>query len=165
MMAKRRTTTATLRDPTAAVDEEPAASAGFAESVCSQPSLSKITHVAPPLEVVPLKLKDVLHKPGEPLQHVYFPGAGGFCSVLTVLQDGGMIEVATIGREGIVGVSAVLDGGRVPYVPMVQAEMDTCHRMTVAAPSSRDGSAWRALQRARALLAGADGVRHAVDRL
>src|SRR5207249_2672312 len=51
----------------------------------------------------------------------------------TVLQDGGMIEVATIGREGMVGVSAVLDGGRVPSCSMVQAEMATCHRMTVDA--------------------------------
>src|SRR6266511_6240680 len=76
--------------------------------------------LAPALDTVPLKLKDILHKPGEPLQHVYFPGAGGFCSLLTVLQDGGMIEVATIGREGMVGVSAVLDGGRVPSCAMVQ---------------------------------------------
>jgi hypothetical protein len=52
------------------------------------------------LDVIPLKLKDLLHKPGERIQHVYFP-AGGFCSVLTVLEDGSMVEVATIGREGI----------------------------------------------------------------
>jgi len=95
--------------------------------------LEDYERLAPALDIVPLKLKDILHKPGEPLQHVYFPGAGGFCSLLTVLQDGGMIEVATIGREGMVGVSAVLDGGRVPSCAMVQAEMETCHRMTVDA--------------------------------
>jgi CRP-like cAMP-binding protein len=44
-----------------------------------------------------------------------------------------MIEVATIGREGMVGVSAVLDGGRVPYCSMVQAEMEVCYRMPVKA--------------------------------
>jgi hypothetical protein len=37
----------------------------------------------------------------------FFPG-GGFCSVLTVLQGGDMVEVATIGHEGMVGASAVL---------------------------------------------------------
>src|SRR5712691_4101535 len=89
--------------------------------------------LAPALDVVPLKLKDIVHKPGEPLQHVYFPGEGGFCSVLTVLQDGGMVEVATIGREGMVGVSAVLDGGRVPSCSTVQAETATCYRLTVDA--------------------------------
>ena len=41
--------------------------------------------ILPSLTVVPLKLKDILHKPGEPIRDVYFPG-GGFCSLLTVLQ-------------------------------------------------------------------------------
>ena len=35
--------------------------------------------IAPELEVVPLELKHILHKPGERIQHVYFPGSG-FCS-------------------------------------------------------------------------------------
>jgi CRP-like cAMP-binding protein len=95
--------------------------------------LEDYARLAPALEVVPLTLKEILHKPGEPLQHVYFPGGGGFCSMLTVLQDGGMVEVATIGREGMVGVSAVLDGGRVPSCAMVQAETATCYRLTVDA--------------------------------
>ena len=29
--------------------------------------------------------------------------------MLTVLEDGGMVEVATVGREGMIGGSAVLD--------------------------------------------------------
>src|SRR5690242_13084254 len=89
------------------------------------------TRILPSLTVVPLKLKNVLHKPGEPIRDVYFPG-GGFASVLTVLEDGGMVEVATIGREGMVGASAVLYGGPVPSTAMVQAETDTCYRMAVA---------------------------------
>ena len=88
--------------------------------------------IVPALEVVPLKLKHVLQKPGEAIQYVYYPG-GGFCSILTVLEDGGMVEVATIGREGVVGVSAAWDGGAVPSLAMVQAETDTCYRMTVQA--------------------------------
>lgn len=86
--------------------------------------------IVPALEVVTLKLKHILQKPGETIQHVYYPG-GGFCSILTVLEDGGMVEVATIGREGVVGVSAAWDGGAVPSLAMVQAETDTCYRMTV----------------------------------
>jgi CRP-like cAMP-binding protein len=88
--------------------------------------------IVPTLTVVPLKLKDILHKPGEPIQHVYFPG-GGFCSMLTVLEDGSMVEIATIGREGMVGVSAVLDGTPVTSAAMVQGETDTCYRMKVDA--------------------------------
>ena len=60
--------------------------------------------LAPALEIVPLKLKEYLHKPGEAIEHVYFPG-GGFASIVTVLADGSMVEVATIGREGMLGVS------------------------------------------------------------
>src|SRR5260370_29799502 len=44
-----------------------------------------------------------------------------------------MVEMATIGREGMVGVSAVLDGGPTPAVGMVQAETDTCYRMSADA--------------------------------
>ena len=86
------------------------------------------TRILPSLSIVPLKLKNILHKPGEPIRDVYFPG-GGFCSMLTVLEDGGMVEIATIGREGMIGVSAVLDGSPVTSMAMVQAETETCYRM------------------------------------
>lgn len=88
--------------------------------------------ISPSLTTIPLKLKNVLHKPGEPIHDVYFPG-GGFCSMLTVLADGSMVEIATIGREGMVGVSAVLDGTPVTSAAMVQGETDTCYRMKVDA--------------------------------
>jgi CRP-like cAMP-binding protein len=88
--------------------------------------------VAPALDVVPLKLKQFLHKPGEPVRAVYFPG-GGFISMVTILDDGGMIEVATVGREGMLGVSAILngDGDPSPSAALVQGESETCYRMSV----------------------------------
>jgi CRP-like cAMP-binding protein len=88
--------------------------------------------IAQSLETIPLKLKSLLHRAGDPVEHVYFPG-GGFCSMLTVLKDGGMVEVATIGREGMVGVTAVLDGNPLSSTSMVQGETDTCYRMTANA--------------------------------
>jgi CRP-like cAMP-binding protein len=84
------------------------------------------------LSTVPVKVKQMLHYPGEPVDHVYFPGSG-FASVLTILEDGRMIEVATVGREGAVGVSAVVDGAINFGVAMVQAHIDPCFRMSVAA--------------------------------
>jgi CRP-like cAMP-binding protein len=88
--------------------------------------------ILPSLTVLPLKLKTILHRPGESIRDVYFPG-GGFLSMLTVLEDGSMVEVATVGREGMVGVSAVLDGTPVTSAAMVQGETDTCYRMKVEA--------------------------------
>lgn len=84
------------------------------------------------LEVTPLNVKDLLHKPGELIEHVYFPG-GGFCSIVTVLEDGEMVEVATVGREGMVGVTA--EAGWLPLssAAMVQASTDICYRMTSVA--------------------------------
>jgi len=90
------------------------------------------SRILPALTVIPLKLKDILHKPGEPIRDVYFPG-GGFCSMLTVLEDGSMVEIATVGREGMIGVSAILDGAPVTSAAMVQGATDTCYRMKVDA--------------------------------
>jgi CRP-like cAMP-binding protein len=84
------------------------------------------------LELIPLELKKVVHKPGDRIQYVYFPG-GGFFSMLTVLEDGGMVEVATVGREGMIGVSAVLDDSPAMALSMVQGETDICFRMTADA--------------------------------
>jgi CRP-like cAMP-binding protein len=88
--------------------------------------------VAQSLDTITLKLKTVIHEAGDPIEYVYFPG-GGFCSMLTVLNDGGMVEVGTIGREGMVGVTAVLDGNPVSSTSMVQGETDTCYRMKAQA--------------------------------
>jgi CRP-like cAMP-binding protein len=53
--------------------------------------------------------------------------------MLTLFEDGSMVEIATIGREGMVGISAVLDGSPVTSTAMVQCETDTCYRMKVDA--------------------------------
>jgi CRP-like cAMP-binding protein len=88
--------------------------------------------LAPTLGASPLKLKRLLYKPGEPIDKVYFPG-DGFASVATVLKDGSMVEVATIGREGTLGMSAALNQDPSPSAAMVQAEIDTCYTMSAEA--------------------------------
>jgi CRP-like cAMP-binding protein len=66
--------------------------------------------ILPSLTTVPLKFKQGLHKHGERIATVYFPG-GGVCSVTNVMRDGRMVEVATIGNEGMVGITAFSSGG------------------------------------------------------
>ena len=80
---------------------------------------------------MPLTLKEILHQAGEPIEYVYFPG-GGFISELTVLETGEMVEIATIGREGMVGIFAAGDGEQAPSVSMVQAATDVCYRLPTA---------------------------------
>lgn len=55
----------------------------------------------------PLKVRQVLHKRGEPIAEVYFPGRS-VCSITNTMEDGGIVEVATVGREGMVGVGAAI---------------------------------------------------------
>ncbi|MCU1383642.1 MAG: cyclic nucleotide-binding protein [Acidobacteria bacterium] len=86
----------------------------------------------PHLKHTSLPLKRILYKPGDVVDDVYLPG-GGFVSVVAVLANGDMVEVATIGREGIVGVSAMIAGYREPALTMVQMETDQCVRMPAAA--------------------------------
>ena len=60
----------------------------------------------PLLKTVPLDPRQILHRQGERLRHVYFPN-GGVVSMATVLSDGSMVEAATVGDEGFVGVEAL----------------------------------------------------------
>ena len=131
MIAKRRSTRApSLNRPPPSPNRPPPAAVENL-LLAALPKVDR-ERLLPTLEVIPLKLKDLLHKPGEPIEYVYFPG-GGFCSIVTVLRDGGMVEVATIGREGMVGVHAVLEGNPPSSASMVQGETDTCYRMTANA--------------------------------
>ncbi len=56
-----------------------------------------------------LMVKTVLFDPGQPIPFVYFP-VDGVISLVTPLADGNIVEVATIGNEGIVGVPLVSGG-------------------------------------------------------
>jgi CRP-like cAMP-binding protein len=55
---------------------------------------------------VSLPIKTVLFEPGVPIDALYFP-IDGVISLVTPLHDGAIVEVATIGNEGIVGVPLV----------------------------------------------------------
>lgn len=50
----------------------------------------------------PLNRHDVLHEPGGVVRAVHFPVAG-IVSLVCVMKNGGGVETATIGREGMVG--------------------------------------------------------------
>ncbi|MFI1675852.1 Crp/Fnr family transcriptional regulator [Streptomyces sp. NPDC020607] len=60
----------------------------------------------PHLEPVELVVGDVLYRPGERIDAVYFPVIG-VCSIVTDLE-GPTVEVATVGDEGMVGLPVFL---------------------------------------------------------
>jgi CRP-like cAMP-binding protein len=55
---------------------------------------------------VTLNVRTVLFEPGGPVDAVYFP-TDGVISLVTPLHTGTIVEVATIGNEGVVGVPVV----------------------------------------------------------
>ncbi len=63
----------------------------------------------PQLRGAHLTVKTVLFDPGQQIAHVHFP-VDGVISLVTPLADGNIVEVATIGNEGIVGVPLVPGG-------------------------------------------------------
>ena len=61
----------------------------------------------PDLEHVALPLGRVLHKPGRPVDAVYFP-LTGVVSIVAELDGDEIVEAATVGREGMAGLSVFL---------------------------------------------------------
>ena len=77
----------------------------------------------PQLTPMRLRLRDVLVEPQRPITHVYFVREG-VGSMLAVEQEGGEVEVGTIGREGFVGLPLLLDAETSSYRVIVQVEGD-----------------------------------------
>ena len=77
----------------------------------------------PHLELVSLDHGQVLIRPEEPIPFAYFP-AGALLSLLTELRDGGSIEAAAVGREGMGGVPILLAGGVTPTSMVTQVPGD-----------------------------------------
>ena len=63
--------------------------------------------------VVQLGLKDTLYEVNRPIRYVYFP-LSGVLSLVTVLEDGRGVEIATVGNEGMVGLPAFLGARSIP---------------------------------------------------
>ena len=87
--------------------------------------------IAPTLTTIPMRVRQVLHRHGEPLQYVYFPN-GGVVSITAVLPDGAIVEAATVGDEGMVGIEAFLDAHAVvPGQTLLQVPDTSAERMSV----------------------------------
>lgn len=71
------------------------------------------------LQPVDLEQKQILFEPNQRIRDVYLP-RGGLCSILSVSPQGESIEVAVIGREGVMGLSAVLGVESVPFRGIMQ---------------------------------------------
>jgi CRP-like cAMP-binding protein len=93
----------------------------------------------PRLRTVFVGIKTVLFEAGAPIAHVDFP-RNCVVSLVTPLHDGAVVEVATVGNEGIVGVP-LLRGGALTFraVCSVPGWCDRMDAPTFLSEVERDG--------------------------
>jgi CRP-like cAMP-binding protein len=89
--------------------------------------------ILPDLVTVPMTVRHVFHKRGDPIRHVFFPN-GGVCSITSTMKNGAAVEVATVGDEGMLGITAFWgDGIMATGESFCQVSDTSAERMTVAA--------------------------------
>jgi CRP-like cAMP-binding protein len=71
------------------------------------------------MRTVPLKPKQTLQRRNEPIREVYFLN-GGVASLTSVTHDGRMVEIGTVGTEGVIGANAFLGLDMVGAETMLQ---------------------------------------------
>jgi CRP-like cAMP-binding protein len=81
---------------------------------------SDYERLVPHLELVPMRLGDVLYESGIQLRYVYFPTTA-ILSLLYVMEDGASAEIAIVGNEGILGISLFMGGETTPSRAVVQS--------------------------------------------
>src|SRR5258705_60892 len=74
----------------------------------------------PHLELVSLKLGQIVYEAGSPLRSVQFP-TDSIVSLLYVMQNGDSAEIAVVGSEGVVGVAASTGGEATSSRALVQS--------------------------------------------
>jgi CRP-like cAMP-binding protein len=96
--------------------------------------------LVPHLETVQIAVLEVIADSGEPLRHAYFP-LTGILSLVATDANGGVVEVGTIGREGMAGLPAFLGAGSSPLtlngqVPGLHARLPIADLLAAAAPGT-----------------------------
>jgi len=80
----------------------------------------------PHLKTRAVVAKHVFHALNKPVREVIFPN-GGVASVTTVMENGAMVEIATVGDEGFLGINAlfgteIIGGSTMMQVPDTSVE-------------------------------------------
>ena len=75
--------------------------------------------VFPHLELVTLELGQVMAESGQKISHAYFPTTA-IISMMYTMENGDSAEIAVVGRNGVVGISLFLAGGKTSSSTVVQ---------------------------------------------
>lgn len=75
--------------------------------------------IGPHLEQLFLEIKYVIYEPNQPIPYIYFP-VSAVCSLLSVMDDGIATEIATVGKEGMLGLPVFLGTDAMPVQSISQ---------------------------------------------
>jgi len=101
------------------------------------------------LRTVPVKVKHVFYEADAAINHVFFPNSG-VVSLTSVMHNGAMVETATIGSEGMVGMEVFLGGDRALGEVMLQvgdASVEVLPSAVFRAEMQARGALFEAVQR------------------
>ena len=68
----------------------------------------------PQIRIVRLSFNDIIYEYGDSIDEVFFP-LDSIVSNLAIMEDGTTIEISMVGRDGVIGLSALLGGGSVRH--------------------------------------------------
>jgi CRP-like cAMP-binding protein len=86
---------------------------GFRNRILDHLPQRELSRIKKALTEVDAVIRDEIYRPNQPFEHVYFPETA-IASVVNTLEDGTEIEVATVGYEGMVGLSRFLGTNQTP---------------------------------------------------
>jgi CRP-like cAMP-binding protein len=93
-----------LKNPSAAEQYQPQQNALLAAL-----SAAECKRLTSDLELVPLKLGQILYESGQTMSHAYFP-LDCIVSLLYVMKNGESAEIAIVGKEGMIGIPLFMGG-------------------------------------------------------
>jgi CRP-like cAMP-binding protein len=137
-----------MLDPAKSV-REPAADSRPKNKLLACLPGDEFERIRPHLRTLPVRPKQVFHTRNEPIRDVIFMN-GGVASVTTVMQDGSMVEIATVGDEGLVGMDVFFGATTSTGESMLQVPDTNAEFMSVAsfrAELDRHGALFQCVQR------------------
>lgn len=91
----------------------------FQNRILAELPKADLDRLRPHVEAVELTTKQVVYDVGETINFIYFIEAG-MASLVIALEEGSMVEVGVVGREGLAGLPALLGNQPTRHLSLVQ---------------------------------------------
>ena len=82
--------------------------------------MADLKRLIPHLELVPMTIGESYSESGGKLQNVYFPTTA-IVSLINVMENGSVSEIASVGNEGMLGISLFVEGNPTPCMSYVRS--------------------------------------------